>query len=136
MAGKKMGPKGVAKRTVAAKTAAAKDVKKPVPPRATAAPAPPPAPPKCPAGPTAKMCPLVLDGEVDASDFSSGDCLTCSEFDCRFCESAQGSGALRSRLFVSDDGEDDEEEGFGGDSDFEGGGDEGLDDEGDGEEQF
>lgn len=59
-------------------------------------------------GPTARMCPLVLDGEVTASDFSSADCLTCSEFDCRFCEAEQGSGSLRSRLFAVSDRDEDE----------------------------
>lgn len=72
---------------------------------------------KKPVGPTARTCPLVLDGEVDAGDFSLNDCLTCEEFDCRFCEAAQGSGALRSRLFVSDDGDsDDGDDGWGGTS--------------------
>ena len=58
-------------------------------------------------GPTARNCPLVLDGEVAASDFSDTDCLTCGEFDCKFCESQGGSGSLRSRLFAgSEDGDD------------------------------
>jgi len=62
-------------------------------------------------GPTARTCPLVLDGEMDASDFSPRACLTCDEFDCRFCQAAEGSGALRSRLFASDEeGEESEAE--------------------------
>jgi hypothetical protein len=64
-------------------------------------------------GPMARTCPLVLDGEVDASDFSEKDCLTCGEFDCKFCESQNGSGGLRSRLFAgSEDGEDEGEDGW------------------------
>jgi hypothetical protein len=138
MAVKKTGEKAAAKKASAAKTVAVKDVKKPVAlARPAAAPAPA-APPKRPAGPTARACPLVLDGELDAADFSSGDCLTCSEFDCRFCEAEAGSGALRSRLFASEDGDGDgDDEGFGGDSDFEGGAEEGLDESGEeGEDQF
>lgn len=62
-----------------------------------------------PDGPTARNCPLVLDGELDAEGFSPNACLTCDEFDCRFCEAAMGSGALRSRLFVGgEDGEEDD----------------------------
>ncbi len=72
------------------------------------------------AGPNARTCPLVMDGEVDAADFSPSDCLTCSEFDCRFCEAEEGSGALRSRLFAAGDEGDDEEDGWGGDVDFDG----------------
>ena len=91
-------------------------------------------------GPTARTCPLVMDGEVDAEDFSERDCLTCSEFDCRFCESGNGSGALRSRLFAAggDDGESDGEVGdF--DEDFDPGcdgeeGDDGSEEEGDDDE--
>jgi len=74
-------------------------------------------PPQRSQGPTAGTCPLVLDGEVDAGDFSPGDCLSCSEFDCRFCRAEEGSGTLRSRLFAcseTDEGDDD----FGGDTDF------------------
>ncbi len=123
MAGKKSG--GIGTKRTAAKGAPQKgEPKKPA-----AAPSSMPLASARPAGPTARTCPLVLDGEVDASDFSPSDCLTCSEFDCRYCEAEQGSGTLRSRLFDTDDGGDDED-GFGGDFDFEGGGDEGFDDEG------
>jgi hypothetical protein len=59
-------------------------------------------------GPTARTCPLVLDGEVDAMDFSEVDCLTCGEFDCKFCESRNGSGGLRSRLFAGAEDSDGE----------------------------
>ena len=85
---------------------------------------------KRPAGPSARTCPLVLDGELDAADFSPSDCLTCGEFDCRYCEAADGSGALRSRLFAgSEDGGEDGEDGWGGDLDFDGGEETGGDDE-------
>ena len=78
-------------------------------------------PVKKPAGPTARTCPLVLDGEIDAEDFSPSDCLTCSEFDCRFCEAEEGSGALRSRLSArGDDADDDGDDGWGSDFDAEG----------------
>lgn len=91
-----------------------------------------------PAGPSAKNCPLVLDGEVDAADFSPSDCMTCSEFDCRFCEAEQGSGALRSRLFAASEEGDGEGDDLGSDFAFEDegsesgagdGGDEGEEDE-------
>jgi hypothetical protein len=83
-----------------------------------------------PIGPTARACPLVLDGEVDAADFSPSDCLTCSEFDCRFSE-AEGSGPLRSRLFASgDEGDEEGDDGWGGDIDFGGFEEAGEDDEG------
>ena len=87
----------------------------------------PQTPVKNTAGPTARTCPLVLDGEIGAEDFSPSDCLTCSEFDCRFCEAEEGSGALRSRLSARDDDGDDED--FGGDFDFEGGDGDGDDEE-------
>lgn len=58
---------------------------------------------KKPAGPTARVCPLVLDGEVSAADFSPNDCLTCGEFDCRFCAKEESSGLLGSRLFAAQD---------------------------------
>jgi len=57
-------------------------------------------------GPTARACPLVLDGEMDARDFTPAACMSCDEFDCPHCEGTQGSGALRSRLFASDDAND------------------------------
>lgn len=61
-------------------------------------------------GPTARTCPLVMDGEIDVADFSPVLCLACEEFDCRFCEAAAGSGVLRSRLFaVPDDEERDDD---------------------------
>jgi hypothetical protein len=67
-----------------------------------------------PQGPSASACPLVLDGEIDASEFSASDCFSCSEFDCRFCRAEEGSGALQSRLFVSENEEDGEEGGWDG----------------------
>ena len=83
-------------------------------------------------GPSARTCPLVLDGEVDASDFHPRDCLTCGEFDCRFCKAEQGSGNLRSRLFaVSEDGEEGGDEDV--DLDFDAGEEGGDGDEVDGE---
>ena len=88
------------------------------------------------AGPTARTCPLVLDGEVEADDFSPSDCLTCEEFDCRFCEAAEGSGALRSRLFAADEEGDDGDDGWGRDLDTEGGVEAGGDEEGDEEDPF
>lgn len=68
-----------------------------------------------PAGPSARNCPLVLDGEVDASDFSLSDCQSCGEFDCRFCRAEEGSGGLGSRLFAGDEDGDDDEDRFGSD---------------------
>ena len=56
--------------------------------------------------PTALTCPLVLDGEIDAADFSPVLCLKCDEFDCRFCEAVAGSGSLQSRLFANPDEEE------------------------------
>lgn len=95
-----------------------------------------PALPSKPAGPTARTCPLVLDGELDASDFSPSDCLTCGEFDCRFCEAEEGSGSLRSRLFASEGDSDEAEDAWGGDSDFEGGEERGGGEEGEEEDLF
>lgn len=63
------------------------------------------------AGPTVRTCPLVLDGEIETADFSPVLCLSCDEFDCRFCEAAAGSGGLRSRLFATPDENEEEEEG-------------------------
>lgn len=57
-------------------------------------------------GPTARTCPLVLDGEIDAADFSPVMCLKCDEFDCLFCEAVAGSGSLQSRLFAVPDEEE------------------------------
>lgn len=100
---------------------------------------PPPAPMRKVVGPMARTCPLVLDGEVDALDFSERDCLTCGEFDCKFCESQNGSGSLKSRLFAgSDDGDDGGDDDLDPDLDF-GEGEESLDGEeveGEGEEEF
>ena len=87
-------------------------------PRPAPKPAPAAPPTKGASGPTARTCPLVLDGESDAADVSSGDCLTCSEFDCRFCEAAEGSGPLRSRLFAGGEEGEEGDDGWGGDSDF------------------
>ena len=98
---------------------------------------PPPAAMRKVIGPTARACPLVLDGEVDALDFTEVDCLTCGEFDCKFCESQPGSGSLRSRLFGgSDEGDDDADDDL--DLDF-GEGEESLDgaeEESEGEEEL
>ena len=100
------------------------------------APEKPLAPLKRAAGPTARTCPLVLDGELDAEDFSPGDCLTCGEFDCRFCEAEAGSGTLRSRLFAGADDGEEAEDAWGGDADFDGAEDEGGGAEGEDEDPF
>lgn len=60
--------------------------------------------------PVARTCPLVLDGEMDAADFSPNRCLSCDEFDCRFCAAERGSGLLRSRLFACEESDDAEED--------------------------
>lgn len=129
MASKKTIPRKAAQKPAASKSASVK-----LPVKSGSVPA---APVRKPAEPTAKTCPLVLDGEVDAADFSRSDCLTCSEFDCRFCEAEAGSGALRSRLFAaSEDGEDGgDEDGWGSVPD-EAGEDEGGSEEGEGEEDL
>lgn len=128
--------KVAAKKPAPGKPAAAAAEKRPK----AAAPQPPPearpASPKKPAGPTARTCPLVLDGELDAADFSPSDCLTCSEFDCRFCEAEAGSGSLRSRLFAGADDGEEAEDAWGGDPDFEGGEERGGGDEGEEEDLF
>jgi len=87
--------------------------------RAGTAPVVPVPPVRRPGLPSARECPLVLDGEVDAADFSPKDCLACDEFDCRFCATVQGSGSLRSRLFASNDGDrpSDGDDGWGDDTD-------------------
>lgn len=138
--GKTVKKAGAAKAAVAKRPAAAKAVVKPAgqaPKAAVPRPASaqkPLAPPRQAAGPTARACPLVLDGEIDAADFSPGDCLTCSEFDCRFCEAEAGSGTLRSRLFAGADDDQEAEDAWGGDVDFEGGEEVGGDvEEGDGD---
>lgn len=128
MAAKRSAQTAKAKKAVAAKPAA-KTAVKPAPQAAAAA-------PKRPAGPSARLCPLVMDGEVDAAEFSPSDCLTCSEFDCRFCEAEQGSGALRSRLFAAGGDGDGDDEGFGGDFDFESGGGDAFEGEDDGDEEI
>ena len=90
-----------------------------------------------PQGPTARSCPLVLDGEIDARDFSPADCVTCDEFDCPFCEAAHGSGALRSRLFASDGGADDGmDDDLWGDDEMAFGADEEEEDESDADDDF
>jgi len=58
--------------------------------------------------PTAKTCPLVLDGIIPEEDFSPRDCFSCDEFDCRFYAAEERSGPLGSRLFAG--GDDDENE--------------------------
>ena len=74
--------------------------------------------PEVPAAPraSARTCPLVLDGILGAKEFSPKACFSCDEFDCRFYEAEGGSGALQSRLFVSEEGDsgDDDDDGFGG----------------------
>lgn len=78
--------------------------------------APPPSASSSQQDPTARTCPLVLDGELSARDFTPAACMTCEEFDCPFCEAAQGSGALRSRLFDAGGTEDEaDEDGWGDD---------------------
>ncbi|MBR4170523.1 MAG: hypothetical protein IKR48_02605 [Kiritimatiellae bacterium] len=59
--------------------------------------------------PTARNCPLVLDGEIAASAFSPEACFSCEEFDCRFSTPTEirGSGALRSRTFAAADEDSD-----------------------------
>jgi len=89
-----------------------------------------------PQGPTARSCPLVLDGEIDARDFSPADCVTCDEFDCPFCEAAHGSGALRSRLFASDGADDDMDDDLWGDDEMAFGADEEEEDESDADDDF
>ena len=109
-----------AKKTVK-KAADATPAKKVMPAKAEKKEPAPLAPVKKSAGPTARTCPLVLDGEIEAEDFSPSDCLTCSEFDCRFCEAEEGSGSLRSRLSArGDDVDDDGDDGWGSDFDAEG----------------
>ena len=84
--------------------------------------------------PTARLCPLVLDGEMRAAAFNPNKCFSCDEFDCRFCEAAHGSGALRSRLFVSEeDGDSDgrDDDGWDCDPEFSEDGDDEADDGGD-----
>ena len=109
MAEKKTTRRAPAKAGAAPKKAV-KAAARPAAPAAASAPRP--------AGPTARTCPLVLDGEVDAADFSQSDCLTCSEFDCRFCQAEAGSGALRSRLFAGGEDAEDDGESFGSDFGF------------------
>jgi len=59
--------------------------------------------------PSAKDCPLVLDGEIAASAFSPDACFSCEEFDCRFSTPTEirGSGALQSRTFAAEDEDSD-----------------------------
>ncbi len=89
-----------------------------------------------PQGPTARSCPLVLDGEIDARDFSPADCVTCDEFDCPFCEAAHDSGALRSRLFASDGADDDVDDDLWDDDEMAFGADEEEEDESDADDDF
>ncbi|HPW74371.1 MAG TPA: hypothetical protein PLJ32_00180 [Kiritimatiellia bacterium] len=76
------------------------------------------------AGPTARTCPLVLDGEISAAAFTPRACSACDEFDCRFNVTEEGSGALRSRLFAVEEEEEDggEDVLYGADFDEEGDG--------------
>ncbi|MCL2105014.1 MAG: hypothetical protein FWH21_08190 [Kiritimatiellaeota bacterium] len=70
--------------------------------------------------PSARTCPLVLDGITAPEDFSPRDCFACDEFDCRFNAVEESSSVLGSRLFAADDGDDglgdddDHDSGFGG----------------------
>jgi len=114
--------------------APAKTAKEKAPGRPAAAPAPAAAPVAAPhtrevipvePKPSARTCPLVLDGIMSAEDFSPRDCRSCDEFDCRFYAAEETSGGLGSRLFApeeDDDGFDndgfDDDEGFGADDDM------------------
>ncbi len=131
-----MAEKKSVKKPAAVRVKKAKPVAEP--PKKPALKEPPPGAMRKVVGPSARNCPLVLDGEVDAADFSEADCLTCGEFDCRFCESHHGSGSLKSRLFAGGDEGDDDEGEDGLDLDF-GEGDEGGaggDEEDEGEEEI
>lgn len=64
------------------------------------------------AAPTAATCPLVLDGELSAARFSPKNCLSCDEFDCRFCLTEEGSGGLASLFGDEESDEIDEVDGF------------------------
>jgi hypothetical protein len=69
--------------------------------------------------PSARTCPLVLDGIIASEDFSPKACFSCDEFDCRFYSAEESPSVLGSRLFASDEGDDgfgddDGEDGFGG----------------------
>lgn len=66
--------------------------------------------------PTARNCPLVLDGEMAAAAFTPDACLKCDEFDCRFCETPESAGMLQSRVFADGDADGDDEDGWGADS--------------------
>lgn len=69
------------------------------------------------AAPTAATCPLVLDGELSAARFSPKNCLSCDEFDCRFCLAEEGSGDLSSLFGDEESDEVDEVDGFSFDRD-------------------
>lgn len=62
--------------------------------------------------PTAATCPLVLDGELLAARFSPKNCLSCDEFDCRFCLAEEGSGGLASLFGDEESDEIDDVDGF------------------------
>jgi len=64
------------------------------------------------AAPTAATCPLVLDGELSVARFSPKNCLSCDEFDCRFCLAEEGSGDLSSLFDDEESDEVDEADGF------------------------
>ena len=70
------------------------------------------------AKPSARTCPMVLDGITAPEKFSPRDCLSCDEFDCRFNAVEERSLALGGmRTFDPDDGDDgfgDDDDGFGG----------------------
>lgn len=64
------------------------------------------------AAPTAATCPLVLDGELSAARFSPKNCLSCDEFDCRFCLAEEGSGDVSSLFGDEESDEVDDVDGF------------------------
>ena len=111
----KVAPKRVAKKTVPQQAVRKAPVRPAAPPARRpggggAQPSVIPLEPK----PSARTCPLVLDGIIRAEDFSPKDCLSCDEFDCRFYTVEARSSVLGSRLFVSDEEGDD---GLGEDTD-------------------
>lgn len=101
-------PAKPAKRTTVATPAELKPQPKPQPCATPRRAAPVAVEPRRPV-PTARNCPLVLDGEIAASAFSPEACFSCEEFDCRFSTPTEerGSGALRSRTFAAEDEDSD-----------------------------
>ena len=70
--------------------------------------------------PSARTCPLVLDGITAPERFTPRDCMSCDEFDCRFYSAEERSSGMGSRLFVSeeDDGDDFDDDGDNDDGGF------------------